>query len=176
MLLSWLKRWWYGNKGDGDLLTEGLLVRHNSYRLAPALTLDARLAHLAQRQAAWMARHHHLTHNQVLDNKSHDFDMRMRLEKLICSNAGQTVSAGQSTIEEVWYTWASVPRSRANILCPYYTHVGLGTALDGRSQRYWCAVYADLVTPLAPGRGPTYNCPGLEGLDDRPPGGDYVNF
>lgn len=50
---------------------------------------------------------------------------------------GENVAAGQDSVADVMSAWRNSPGHLANIVKPGFTHMGLGSAVDGGSVRYW---------------------------------------
>jgi uncharacterized protein YkwD len=125
-----------------------MLRQHNEARTvrgARALALDGRCSLAAQRHADWMAQNRDLDHTERPDTPGYDavtFADRLRDAGYLFGSAGENVSAGQASPEEVLRAWLGSPPHRQNILDPAYWHAGFGLARDEYGSLYWCAVYA----------------------------------
>ena len=103
----------------------------------PPLTVDPSLCSSAQAHSQDMASKNYFSHTG-----SDGSDVGQRIAAAGYSPIyayGENIAAGQSTPEEVVNAWMNSEGHRANILSPYYTHIGVGYAYSGGStyKSYW---------------------------------------
>jgi uncharacterized protein YkwD len=104
----------------------------------PPLKPDPRLERAAAQQAGYMARAAKMAHRTGWGK---DFTARMR-ENGIEGAAAENVAHGRMAPERLFSMWMASPGHRRNMLDPRFAHYGLGSAEDGRGQKYWALVLA----------------------------------
>jgi uncharacterized protein YkwD len=104
----------------------------------PPLEPDARLERAAAQQAGYMAGAAKMSHRTGWGK---DFSTRMR-ENGVEGAAAENVAHGRMSTGRLFAMWMTSPGHRRNMLDPRFGHYGLGSAEDGRGQKYWALVLA----------------------------------
>lgn len=117
----------------------------NEYRRGkglPALTVDPRLARLAQEQASWMG-----SRDQVRASLDRDRALPTRLKAagVVVGVADENVSAGYRTFAEAFSGWRESKPHNAVMLNPKATRAGIATSYQPTSkyQVFWSLVVAE---------------------------------
>jgi uncharacterized protein YkwD len=125
----------------GELLAD-VVTATNAERarhgLSP-LSVDARLARVAQAHSADMVRRHYFAHANPEGQQVWD---RAAVVGYAYRRIAENIAAGQRTPEEVMEGWMDSPGHRANILDAELTQIGVGRADGGPYGIYWTQVFA----------------------------------
>jgi uncharacterized protein YkwD len=105
-----------------------------------AEALAALAAHNRERAAHGLSR---LTIDSVLRSRAQGHSGRMAAEGRLFHSPGgaENVAWNYPTGAGVVAGWMKSDGHRANILNPYYTHVGIGVARSPIGETYWTAIY-----------------------------------
>ncbi|MHC1721655.1 MAG: CAP domain-containing protein [Aminipila sp.] len=101
--------------------------------LAP-LTLNAKLANVAETKAADMRDKNYFSHTSPTYGSP--FDM-MKQFGITYTAAGENIAKGQKTPESVMSAWMNSPGHRANIMNSNYQQIGVGYVTDSNGTTYW---------------------------------------
>ena len=99
-----------------------------------AVTVDAKLAELARKQAAAMAERRSLDHNVYAP-------FRSRLASYGVSSAAENIAMGTRTFRETFAVWKSSSGHNANLLLRNATRIGLASA-SSHGTTYWALILA----------------------------------
>ncbi len=128
-----------GQPAMADPEVRGLVRLVNEHRVrigCPPLAWDARLAWVAEKHSADMARRGFFAH--VNPDGDDSFD-RIQDSMIEFHSAGENIAAGQGTAREVFAAWMGSRRHRANLENCLCTHHGIG-----RFQNRWTHVFVQL--------------------------------
>lgn len=104
----------------------------------PPLKHDARLAQVARNHARDMAENHFFSHTNLAGQSPFD---RMDAKGISYIAAGENI-AQHYHVPEMQAGWMNSPGHRANILCDYFTHVGIGLYRTADGELYGVQLFA----------------------------------
>ena len=122
------------NNGTYEQQVVNLVNQERAAAGLSALTVNAKLAGMAEKKAEDLRDNHYFDHNSPVYGSP--FDM-MRQFGISYKSAGENIAKGQRTPEEVMNGWMNSPGHRANILNSSYTEIGVGYVTDGSGTGYW---------------------------------------
>ena len=117
-----------------------VLDRTNAERRAAGLSefvANEKLFLAARGHSMNMARHGQMNH--TLDGKG--LFERIRDAGYAVRGAAENIAWNQRDPSDVVRTWMRSSGHRANIMNGNYTEIGIGVAINGRSERYWTQVF-----------------------------------
>ena len=122
------------NNGTYEQQVVNLVNQERAAAGLSALTVNTKLAGMAEKKAEDLRDNHYFDHNSPVYGSP--FDM-MRQFGISYKSAGENIAKGQRTPEEVMNGWMNSPGHRANILNSSYTEIGVGYVTDGSGTGYW---------------------------------------
>jgi uncharacterized protein YkwD len=106
----------------------------------PPLTVDPRLAEMAQIHARDMAQFDVMAHT-LPQAAQPDLQSRAAFVGYSFTALGENIAFDYPGPQAVVNGWMGSDGHRANILDPGYTQIGVGVALDGYGLPYYCQVF-----------------------------------